>query len=198
MRSSARAGWRVAGAVAFAATAAVAVILSRAAPVHVSLASASGSVAAGSGAAAHRGTPMPRCATSGLAIRVGGTGRTLRYRVEFTNVSRAACTISGYPWVAAYGARGMQLGSAAARDRSQAGRPVVLAPGASAQASVLASAGAFRAYQCRPVTAAGLHVVPPGETAGRYVRHALPACAGHWNFLRVWPVQPGPATPVAR
>jgi hypothetical protein len=143
-----------------------------------------------------RETAGPRCATSRLRIRVNGGGRTLRYSVEFTNISAAACTLTGYPAVSAYGAGGARVGNAAGRGPSAAAPRVVLAPGASAQAPVVASAATFRARRCHPVTADGLHVVPPGQTEGRDVRHALRACSATGRqapvFLRVLALQPGP------
>jgi len=195
-----RQGWQGVAAVAFAATAVLAVAVSRGAPAHVALTSSrhpSGAPGA-SGAA--------QCATSRLRIslttgsgpgtrasaghgRIAGAGVST---LEFTNVSGVACALSGYPGVAAYGAGGAQIGNAAGRDTSVAARRIVLAPGATARAAVLASVSAG---SCRPVVATGLRVVPPGQSAARYIRHAIPACglAGRRApvFLHVRAVQPG-------
>ena len=195
-----RQGWQGVAAVAFAATAVLAVAVSRGAPAHVALTSSrhpSGAPGA-SGAA--------QCATSRLRIslttgsgpgtrasaghgRIAGAGVST---LEFTNVSGVACALSGYPGVAAYGAGGAQLGNAAGRDTSVAARRIVLAPGATAHAAVVASVSAG---SCRPVVATGLRVVPPGQSAARYIRHAIPACglAGRRApvFLHVRAVQPG-------
>lgn len=193
---SSRVAWRAAAVIAFAATAALAVTLSRGAPTNASF------VSVRDGSSATHGTPGQRCATSGLRIRLHGGGRTLRYAVEFTNVSAVACTLTGYPSVSAYGASGAPVGNAAGRDTSAAVSQVVLAPGASADASVVANATTYRAARCRPVTAAGLHIVPPGETHGRDVRHALRACSATGKrapvFLRVLAVEPAPGASVAR
>ncbi len=193
MRASARLGWRVAAAAAFAATAALAVTLSRGAPMRAALTSAKHPTSTTASAGA------PRCATSRLHISVGtaaSTGaRTLRitqYRLEFTNVSGAACVLSGYPQVAAYRGDGTQVGNAAVRAAGTAPRRVLLAPGATAHAALVAS---IAPHSCAPVIAAGLRVVPPGQSAARYIGHALTACSAVGPhspvYLRVRAVEPG-------
>jgi len=194
-----RQGWRGVAAVAFAATAVLAVTVSRGGPGHVALTSARhpGKALVARGAA--------QCATSRLRISLAtgsgpgthasrGHGRSAGISVstlEFTNVSGIACALSGYPGVAAYGAGGAQIGNAAGRDTSVTARRIVLAPGATAHAAVAASVSAG---SCRPVVATGLRVVPPGQSAARYIRHAIPACglAGRRApvFLHVRAVQP--------
>jgi len=137
-----RQGWRGVAAVAFAATAVLAVTVSRAAPAHLALTSARHP------SRAHGASGAPRCATSRLRISLstgagpgtrasaghgssaGASVRTL----DFTNVSGTACALSGYPAVAAYGTGGAQIGNAAGRDTSVTARRIVLAPGATAHA----------------------------------------------------------------
>jgi len=201
MRASGRL-WRGVAAIAFAATAVVAVTVSRGGPAHVALTSARHPAGAHG---AHGASGAAQCAASRLRISLGtgsgpgtsaaaGQGRSAGASVstlEFTNVSGTACALSGYPAVAAYGAGGAQIGNAAGRDTSVAARRVVLAPGATAHAAVVASVSADR---CRPVVATGLRVGPPGQSAARYIPHAMPACAVAGPqapvFLRVWAVQP--------
>jgi hypothetical protein len=194
MRTSVRVAWRVVGAVAFAGTAALAVTLTRGAPVHVSLISARNAGPAG------RHAPVPRCAPAGLDISIVSrdaaarviTSHTATLPVDFTNISGAACTLSGYPQVSAYLAGAGQVGNAAVLDRSVRVRRVMLAPGATAHAAVVES---VPSRQCSPVSATGLRVVLPGQHVARYVRHPITACsaAGHQApvFLRVRAVQPG-------
>jgi len=196
MRSSARVAWRVAAAMAFAATAALAVGLSRGTPLRASLVSAhNGTSASAPASPASPATPADRpwCGTSRLRIRVKDTGMTLSYAVEFTNVSASSCVLSGYPSVSAYGASDAQVGNAAGHDATVAAARVVLAPGDSADASVIASGVTLHGQRCHPVTAFGLHIVPPGETEGLYVRHALTACSVSGRhapvFLRVLALQ---------
>ena len=203
MRASGRL-WRGIAGIAFAATAVVAVTVSRGGPAHVALTSARNP------SAAHGATGATQCTASRLRISLGagfghgarasaGRGRSAGASVsvsistlEFTNVSGTACALSGYPEVAAYGAGGAQLGNAAGRDTSVAARRIVLAPGATAHAAVVASVSAG---SCRAVVATGLRVVLPGRSAARYIRHAISACglAGPRApvFLHVRAVQPG-------
>jgi hypothetical protein len=201
MRASGRL-WRGVAVIAFAATAVVAVTVSRGGPAHVALTSARNP------SEVHGATGTAQCAASRLRVWLGagsgpgtrasaGHGRSGGASVsvstlEFTNVSATACALSGYPEVAAYGVGGVQLGNAAGRDTSVAARSIVLAPGATAHAAVVASVSAS---SCRTVVAAGLRVVPPGQSAARYIRRAIPACgfAGPRApvFLHVRAVQPG-------
>ena len=200
MTASVRLGWRVAAIAAFAATAALAVSLTQGGSTPAALTSAKNVTKQRAAEGA------PRCATPRLRISVGtgaGTGastgtstgasapRVTRYRLDFTNVSGVTCTLSGYPEVAAYRGDGAQIGNEAGRDTSVAARHIVLAPGASAHAAVTASVSRG---PCRPVVAAGLRVVPPGQKAASYVRHTLRACSAAGPrapvFLRVRAVQP--------
>ena len=200
MTASVRLGWRVAAIAAFAATAALAVSLTQGGSTPAALTSAKNVTKQRAAEGA------PRCATPRLRISVGtgaGTGastgtstgasapRVTRYRLDFTNVSGGTCTLSGYPEVAAYRGDGAQIGNEAGRDTSVAARHIVLAPGASAHAAITAS---ISRGPCRPVDAAGLRVVPPGQKAASYIRHTLRACSAAGPrapvFLRVRAVQP--------
>jgi len=173
MRASARVAWRVAAAVAFAATAALAVTLTQGAPLRTALTSTRDT--------GHSGLA---CQVSGLRIWVnggdGGDGVAPRVggaAVEFTNTSDTACTMSGYPQVTASRADGVQIGNAASRDASVSIRRIVLTPGATAHAVLGEDVSGFPGGSCKPVTAAGLNVVPPGQSGARYVRHAATACS---------------------
>jgi hypothetical protein len=191
MSASARVAWRVTTVAAFAATAALAVVLSRGAPMRAALTSArnAGHDAA---AVAHQDRPEPECRISSLRIWVDSAGRLA---VEFTNTSSATCTLSGYPEVAANQANGVQVGNAAGRDTGASVRRIALARGATAHAALAENASAFPAASCRPVSAAGLRVVLPGQSAARYVRHAVVACSaagpGEPVFLHLQAVQLG-------
>ena len=213
MRAGARGGWRLVTAVAFGATATLAVFLSRGAPADTALASASGSAtpsatgsAAGSAAGQPAGQPagtgspvtavVPACAASALRISVGPGARltagVTRYAVDFTNVSGTPCTLGGYPRVAAYRGDGVQVGADAARDTSVAASRVLLAPGQAAHASLDAVRPLPR---CRPVRASGLRVVvSPGQPAVRYVRPmtacTAPGTSGQ-GYLHVRAIQAG-------
>src|SRR5579859_2224255 len=183
MGGRARFAWRLGAVAAFAATAALAVTLNRGAPPHAALTAAKGSVA-------RHARIVARCATAGLRISLGPDATGVSYPLEFTNVSGVPCTLNGYPEVAAYDAEHDQVGDVAGRDLSVTARRILLAPGQSAHASV----NALSAGRCRRVRAAGLRVIPPGQTAPRYVGRAVTVCAAGPRgrvFLRVQPVQPG-------
>ena len=201
MRAGASLGLRIATAVAFGATAALAITLNRGAPVHAALASEKGQnaprvTATAQSPPATRSATAPRCAASGLRISVGEGSRVstaiTRYPLDFTNVSGASCTLTGYPEVAAYQGNGTEVGAAAALDTSVAALNVVLAPGQTAHASLDDSVS----VPCHPVRVAGLRVVPPGQSAARYVKRPLTACAAHapWgeDYLHVRAIQAGP------
>jgi hypothetical protein len=200
MRAGASLGWRFATAVAFGATAALAVILSRGAPVDAALASAKSPGAQHTTAGAKPATAVTAavagCALSGLRISLGPGARVTtvitRYPLDFTNVSGAPCTLAGYPQVAAYRGDGVQVGAAAGQDRAVAARRVLLAPGQTAHAMLDAAVPAVR---CGPVRAAGLRVVAPGQEAVRYVRRPLTACTagapGGQGYLRVHAIEAG-------
>ncbi len=209
MRAAVRIAWRAAAAVAFGATAALAVTLTRGAPLHASLTSARNLASAGSHT--DKGS-TPRCAASRLDISIPAAGATsvtaaragggaprltvTRFPVEFTNISAAPCTLSGYPGVSAYRAGGVQVGNAAGLDASASALLIVLAPGASAHASVVDSAAGKR---CLPVAATGLRVVPPGQSVPRYVRYKIAACSAAGSrapvFLHVRALQYGTGVP---
>jgi hypothetical protein len=194
MRAGASLGLRIATAVAFGATAALAITLNRGAPVHAALASEKGqsaprAVATPSSAAA------PRCDVAGLRISLGAGSRVTtavtRYPLDFTNVGGVPCTLTGYPEVAAYQGDDTEVGDVADKDSSAAATRVLLAPGQTAHASLDASLSA----RCRPVRVSGLRVVPPGQSAARYVKRSLTACSVHvpsgGDYLSVRAIQPG-------
>lgn len=196
MRTGASLGWRVAAAVAFGATAALAVVLSRGAPMDAALTSANGANARHVAAKPQKAMVIARCTASGLRISLGSGARvstaTTRYPLDFTNVSGAPCVIAGYPEVMAYRGDGAQVGAAAGQEPSAVPRHVVLRPGQTAHATLDAAVPAAR---CGPVRATGLRVVTPGQAAARYVRRALTACTARGSrgqdYLRVHAIQPG-------
>lgn len=208
MRASARLGWRIAAIVVFGVTAALAVVLTRGAPMHAALTS---DRHPGHPGQAARAAAAP-CAASGLRISIGaGPQAASGYRLDFTNVSRSSCTLTGYPVVAAYRDDHVRVGNPAGQDTAGAGtagpetggapaarsaRRVLLAPGATAHAALIVNTGIQRGA-CRPVVAAGLRVLAPGGSVPRYVRHPIRACSAAGPrapvFLRVRSLESGPA-----
>lgn len=187
MTRNGHAAWRVITVVAFAGTAALAVMLTRVPgrPDQAALSSASSA---------------DPCTAPGLDawLGEGAAGPGMSYTLEFTNVSAHACRLYGYPEVSAYA--GSQIGSPAARDTSVRPRQVTLAPGATAHSVLyVAGPGRFRPAACAQVTAPELRVAPPGEGAGArpaYFPVRVPACSRPGpRFLSVQAIQPRSGIP---
>jgi Domain of unknown function (DUF4232) len=121
----------------------------------------------------------------------GGVLGGVYYPLEFTNVSRRACSLTGYPGVSAYRGGGAQVGPAGSRN-TQRHRTVVLAPGATAHA--LIKIEDWGALCSRKVAADGLKVFPPGQTTAQIIPFPFGACA-HRGVLRVGPVRAGVGVP---
>jgi hypothetical protein len=160
-------------------------------------AAALAALAATSSPAAPRATAAasaPRCATSGLVVWLdtqgSGAAGSIYYELKLTNLSGHACTIRGYPGVSAVNLPGHRLGSPASRDTSHTPRLVRLSGGATANATLrIINADNFPSSTCRQVTAAGLRVSPPNQTASRVVPFPFRACSGRPGNLSVRAVQ---------
>lgn len=151
---------------------------------------------AGSSTTAAAQTATPRCTTGGLAVWLGvgaggGQAGSVAYPMELTNVSGHACHLRGFPGVSAE-ASGHQVGSPARRDHSAPVRTVTLRAGATAHTVLqITDVSAIPAASCRPVTAAGLTVYPPGAFASTPIPFRFRACSANGPlFLSVAPVEP--------
>ena len=168
------------------ATVAVACALLIAA-VAVSAATASQTRHAGSTAAA----ATPACATSGLVVWLdtegSGAAGSSYYKLELTNLSGNPCTLRGFPGVSGVNLRGRQLGSAASRNHSGTPATVTLGEGASAVVLLrIVDVFNYSRSKCGPVTAAGLRVYPPDQTASKLVPFPFSACSRSGsNYLSV-------------
>lgn len=120
------------------------------------------------------------CATSALKVSLGpanGTAGTVYYPLQFVNKSKTACTLRGYPGVAAVTSAGKQIGNPASRVQSKIGT-VALAPGTQHSASVgIVETGNFSASKCAPVTAAGLKVFPPNQSKSVTLNKKFSTCS---------------------
>jgi hypothetical protein len=126
-------------------------------------------------------TATPACATSSLDVwlNTNGTGATghVIYQLNFTNLSGSTCTLFGYPGVSAVTLTGTQLGKPASRSGATP-HTVTLANGATTYALVdILNTDFLPASQCKPVTAAGLKVYPPNQTAPKVVPFPFHACS---------------------
>jgi hypothetical protein len=119
----------------------------------------------------------------------------IAYRLDFTNVSRLPCTMTGYPQVAAADRNGLLVGGTAAHDTTVVAHRLLLAPGQTVHASLDAMVPTPR---CHPVRASGLRVAPPGQSSGRFLRRPMTACTARGQvYLHVRAVQAGAGAPVA-
>jgi hypothetical protein len=143
----------------------------------------------------------PRCTTAGLEVWLGvGTGGaaagSTSYPLELTNVSGRTCHLFGFPGVSAESG-GSQLGSAAGRDHSAPENTVTLHPGTTAHSVLrITDVGVFTPATCKPVTADGLRVFPPGAFKAADIPFRFKACAVKGPvFLHVTAVQPKVGVP---
>src|SRR5438477_2041615 len=128
--------------------------------------------ACASGPAGAAGTPA--CASSGLVAWLdtqgNGAAGTVFYELKFTNLSGRTCHLRGFPGVSAVDLAGHRVGRAASRSHATRVRTIVLAHGATATATLqIVEAGNFSPSACHQVTAAGLRVFPPNQTASKVV-----------------------------
>jgi hypothetical protein len=125
----------------------------------------------------------PLCRTSGLVIwsnngAGGGTAGSVFYKIRFTNLSGRTCSLSGFPKVAAIDLSGNRIGAPAQREAGQKPKSVQLADGATVSAQLrIVDAGNFSPAACRPGTAAGLRVTPPGQSGSKLVPLPFATCA---------------------
>jgi hypothetical protein len=141
---------------------------------------AAASIGAGASGAAR--ASAPRCASAGLVVWLdtqhGAAAGSVYYKLELTNLSSHACTLFGYPGVSAVDLSGHRLGRAASRNHVRKPRVVTLVRGATATAILqIVDAGNFPRASCREVTAAGLRVYPPAQTAAKLIPFPFPACS---------------------
>lgn len=204
MRRYGQIGWRVAAIAAFAGTAVLAVVLSRAPgnPVAALSTDISGRACAASGLEAWLG--LGGAAAGGASVGVSHGGGTY-YTLEFTNVSRQACRLYGYPEVSAYQDRSAageseavgRIGGPAVRDTSVRPRPVMLEPGATAHAvlRVVVTASTEPA-RCTQVTAEELRIALPSQGRAAFVPVHIPVCSSKGSVsLSVQAIQARPGVP---
>ena len=173
------------------------------------LIAASAAVAAGSSGAVltadtSRAAPaaVRACTASDLGAWVAvtqgnGAAGSIYYPLQFTNLSRHACAMRGFPGVSAVDRNGHQLGSPASWGKVIPARTVVLAPGATAHTILRWSDVAVStAPGCHPTfTTFELRIYPPGQYRATYAAFDLEACSHAGPiYLGVEPVQPGVGT----
>jgi hypothetical protein len=124
----------------------------------------------------------PACATSSLVVWLdtqgNGAAGSSFYNLQFTNLSEHACRLFGYPGVSAVDLSGRQVGHVGGRDAVHPAATVTLPAGGSAHTILrIVEAGNFPKARCGPVTAAGLRVYPPDQTASKLIPYPFAACS---------------------
>ncbi len=145
---------------------------------------------------------VPACTAADLgawvAISQGnGAAGSIYYPLQFTNLSRHACAMRGFPGVSALDRNGHQLGSPAGWATGVAAHTVVLAPGATAHTILRYSDVTVTTTPgCHPVFSTfELRVYPPGQYSATYAAFGLEACSHAGPiYLSVEPVLPGVGT----
>jgi Protein of unknown function (DUF4232) len=163
--------------------------------------SSSGAVLA-SDTARTTATAVPACTASDLGAWVAvsqsdGAAGSIYYPLQFTNLSRHACTMRGFPGVSAVDRNGHQLGSPAGWDHTRPVRTVVLAPGATAHATLrYGDVTVATAPRCHPVSSMfELRVYPPGQRQATYAAFSMEACSHPGPvYLDVTPLKAGVGT----
>jgi hypothetical protein len=153
--------------------------------------------ASSSGAAA-----VPACTAEDLGVWVAvsqgnGAAGSLYLPLQFTNLSRHACAMRGFPGVSAVDRNNHQLGSPASWDHAVSARTVVLARGATAHTILRYSDVAVTtAPGCHPTFGTfELRIYPPGQRGATYAAFDLQACSHAGPiYLGVGPIQPGVGT----
>jgi hypothetical protein len=133
----------------------------------------------------------PQCGPADLGVWVARdqsdvAAGTAFFRLEFTNLSRHACTLFGFPGVSAHASNGRQLGNPAVRDHGIKARTVRLAPGATGYA-LIAYSDVITGNCPNKATAAYLQVYAPDQFVANTAFWSLTACTtpGQKDFMHI-------------
>jgi hypothetical protein len=146
--------------------------------------------------AMHNG-PFPACSANNLEVRVGSVHGTphshdVTYSLDFSNTSRYACTLRGYPEnVGAADYRGHRIGLPAARIPGAPSSPVVLMQGQTAHSRLVYNPDALRAHGCRPTYSALLVAGLPESGQPARANFSQEVCSGHVVDLSIGQLQQG-------
>ena len=108
---------------------------------------------------------LPACGELEVWLGLGNAGAgagSVRYPLEFSNISQGACRLPGFPRVVALNSRDRRIGGIASHFGAR--RTVTLQPGATAHALLVIS-DIQVTPACGTVRAHGLRVTPPGGGA---------------------------------
>jgi hypothetical protein len=172
----------------------------------IAAASAAGLIATTAAVAAGSSGAAPAAVRAGTADDLGvwvavaqldGAAGSVYYPLQFTNLSRRACAMRGFPGVSAVDRNLHQLGSPADRAHVAPVRTVVLAPGRTAHAvlrygDVIVST----APGCHPTSRTfELRVYPPGQYHATYAAFDFEVCSHAGPvYMDIGPIQAGVGT----
>jgi hypothetical protein len=149
-------------------------------------------------ASAPSATPIGQCASGALAAWVGpergdGAAGSIFYPLDFTNISSRTCTLQGFPGVSATTLGGKQLGNAASRDNGVPNKVVVLAPHATAHATLrYVDVQIDPSAACKQTPASLLKIFPPDQRTATSAFFSLPVCSVRGRtYLTIRRIQPG-------
>lgn len=143
---------------------------------------------------------VPACSTGSLAVWVnlsagGVAAGTVWFPLDFTNIGRRACTLLGYPSVAATNVDGGQLGRAAERELAPKPTTVTIPAGGTAHAYLFwLQVQNFTPSGCKLGTASLLKVYPPGQRSAADAFFSMQVCRSTkplYQYLWVSTVQAG-------
>lgn len=129
--------------------------------------------------------------------QLDGAAGSVYYPLQFTNLSRHACAMRGFPGVSAVDRNLHQLGSPASRDHVIPVRTVVLAPGATAHTMLgYGDVEVTTAPGCHPTFRTfELRIYPPGQYRPTYAAFDLEVCSHAGPvYMGIGPVQAGVGT----
>jgi hypothetical protein len=118
--------------------------------------------------------------------------------LDFTNATRASCTLSGHPAVGfASSLAGPLIGTEGSAAKGVQSASLVLAPGEVAHAWLqILNVANYPADECKLAQASGLRVGFGSTQAATFLAHPFQACSSGTrgsDVLAVYPVQAGPA-----
>jgi hypothetical protein len=140
---------------------------------------------------------VPKCSAANtdvwLALSPNGAAGTIYYPVEFTNLGSTACTLTGYPGVAAIGSTFHQLGLPASRVGVTVHTITLNAHQTAFARLGIVEKGVIAG--CTNATAFGLQVYPPNQTAKKIVTNFTFSACTNKVYLHIYPVQGGIGVP---
>ena len=143
---------------------------------------AMGAAAGQATAGAAHAAATPACQTASLVVwldtQSNGAAGHFIYTLNFTNLSGHKCTLRGYPGISGVDLHGHQLGAAATKDNARPIKTITVGKGKTASTLMaITDVGVLPASTCKPVTAAGLRVFPPNQTASKVIPYPFQACS---------------------